>query len=185
MNIWNLILIFLLFLIIYILNYKLNNNSEPFDFVPNLPPSDLNTNFPDINLSEGTDELLPTYDEYSSQFYQQEVDLIRGAKKPKTPFEEISRENAINNINAQLLNNLLFRDVIMYENDLDPEGRLGLDKCLDNKSGYCVEYGHTGVAYYYPENVPYDYYGEIMNSELTPQEQQAPITGKISFPGLR
>ena len=116
-------------------------------------------------------------------FYQQEVDLSHGASQPTTPFEVISKQHMENEINNQLFNDLLFRDVIVYEND--PNGRMGLDKCYDNKTGYCVEYGQTGIAYYYPDIMPYDYYGAVVNESLTLDERRQPITGSVSYPNLR
>ena len=78
-----------------------------------------------------------------------------------TSFKEIEKSNALNNINAQLFDDITFRDVIIYDNDID--GRTGLDKCLDNKVGNCVEYGVSGVAYYYPPEKSNKYYGELFN----------------------
>lgn len=54
------------------------------------------------------------------------------------------------------LDDKLFQDVILYDNDED--GRLGLDKCYEelikNEGGYCVEFGQTGNASYFPKNKP-------------------------------
>ena len=46
-----------------------------------------------------------------------------------------------------------FPDVIAYDNNPDLS-RMGLDKCYeqaDKEGGYCVEYGITGNAWYFPE----------------------------------
>lgn len=53
-----------------------------------------------------------------------------------------------------LLDDSLFRDIIVYNNDEDPYepgGRLGIDKCLDECSGKCIEFGVTGVGYCFPK----------------------------------
>lgn len=53
-----------------------------------------------------------------------------------------------------LLDDSLFRDIIVYNNDEDPYqpgGRLGIDKCLDDCSGKCIEFGITGVGYCFPK----------------------------------
>lgn len=41
-----------------------------------------------------------------------------------------------------------FDDLIVYDNQ--PDGRIGLDKCIEQCQGYCVEHGQTGSAYCYP-----------------------------------
>jgi len=42
-----------------------------------------------------------------------------------------------------------FPDVIIYENDGD---RLGLDKCIENCNGNCIEFGITGTGWCFPNN---------------------------------
>ena len=101
-----------------------------------------------------------------------------------TSFEQMEKEGVMNEINAQLFDDLTFRDVVVYEND--PDGRVGLDKCLDNKVGYCVEYGQTGVAYYYPPLQSDKYYGQVINREPTQQHFDHEKTNEILiFPNLR
>lgn len=46
----------------------------------------------------------------------------------------------------------LFDDVTTYDND--PDGRLGLDKCLEANCGVCLEYGVTGNALCFPKTKP-------------------------------
>jgi hypothetical protein len=53
-----------------------------------------------------------------------------------------------------LLDDSLFNKVITYENDDDPYacgGRLGIDKCLDDCDGRCIEFGVTGIGYCFPK----------------------------------
>lgn len=52
-----------------------------------------------------------------------------------------------------LLGDPLFSDVILYNNDENPYvagEESGLEKCLDNCDGNCVEYGVTGITYCFP-----------------------------------
>lgn len=66
-----------------------------------------------------------------------------------------------------------FEDLVVYNND--PDGRIGLDKCIENCKGYCVEYGLTGSAYCFPvkETTPKDFDGMIVQNEQ-----------KLSFPNV-
>lgn len=43
----------------------------------------------------------------------------------------------------------IFNDVYSYENDQNLE-ILGIDKCLKDCNGNCVEYGQTGTAFCFP-----------------------------------
>jgi hypothetical protein len=45
----------------------------------------------------------------------------------------------------------LFSDVTLYNNDNKLDGVLGLEKCIKNCKGMCVEYGMTGDAYCFPK----------------------------------
>ena len=66
-----------------------------------------------------------------------------------------------------------FDDLITYENDAD--GRIGLDKCIENCNGYCVEYGLTGVAHCFPARDP-----QVKNFDgLIVQNDR-----KLSFPNI-
>lgn len=50
------------------------------------------------------------------------------------------------------LDGLLFEDVNLYEGEHNVDGELGLEKCIKNCKGMCVEYGMTGDAYCFPED---------------------------------
>jgi len=101
-----------------------------------------------------------------------------------TSFTQIEKERSRNTIDFNLFNDLTFRDIIVYDNDIN--GRLGLDKCLDNKVGTCVPYGSfTGIAYYYPPTYGDTSYGDAITAGLTPKEEQQPLTGSMVFPNLR
>ncbi|GAJ18714.1 unnamed protein product, partial [marine sediment metagenome] len=53
-------------------------------------------------------------------------------------------------------------------------------------TGTCVPWGvSTGISWYYPADAPYDYYGEVINSTLTPLEKRESTIGTISYPNLR
>ncbi len=69
----------------------------------------------------------------------------------------------------------LFADVVTYENDID--GRLGIDKCLENCSGKCLEYGITGTAYCFSNPDTTTFTKEI--------EQKFNNTSKLSYPNMR
>lgn len=66
-----------------------------------------------------------------------------------------------------------FTDMTVYENDTD--GRLGLDKCLEQCNGNCVEYGQTGAAYCFPKVTvePRNYNDAIVQNER-----------KLSYPNV-
>lgn len=51
----------------------------------------------------------------------------------------------------EILDDKLFNDIVTYDNDID--GRLGLDKCLEQCQGKCVEYGISGVAQCFPPSM--------------------------------
>ena len=101
----------------------------------------------------------------------------------KSFFEQTEKLRKRNNIDFNLFNDLTFRNVLVYDND--PDGRLGLDRCLDNKVGYCIEYGYSGVGYYYPPIYDNLSFGDAITSELTEKEVLQPVTGSMEFPGLR
>jgi hypothetical protein len=44
----------------------------------------------------------------------------------------------------------LFDDVYYYPNDEDPNGQLGMSKCLSECAGNCVEYGNSSNGYCFP-----------------------------------
>ena len=74
-----------------------------------------------------------------------------------------------------------FDDMIVYDNE--PNGRLGLDKCIELCKGYCVEFGLTGTAYCFPvSETPYQ--NKVMipqkdfNGNIVQNEQ------KLSFPSI-
>lgn len=51
---------------------------------------------------------------------------------------------------TDIMEDLLFKDVIMYQNDYTMEGELGLEKCIKDCKGRCVEYGVTGNTFCFP-----------------------------------
>ena len=170
----------ILAIIIILLYINQNNDIEEFNNCRNNNSSErLNSVTVRHSDPDPTDEM------YKSMFdYSEPLENQNGSRRSNISFQQIEKENALNNINAQLLNDILFRDVIVYQND--PDGRSGLDKCLDNKTGTCVPWGvSTGIAWYYPPDVPYDYYGEVINSTLTPLEKRESTIGTISYPNLR
>jgi hypothetical protein len=52
-----------------------------------------------------------------------------------------------------LLDDSLFSNVVTYNNDDDPYecgSKLGIEKCLENCPGRCIEFGITGIGYCFP-----------------------------------
>lgn len=94
-------------------------------------------------------------------------------------FQQIEQNNIKNQHVIQLLDDMAFQDVIIYENE---NGRLGIDKCLENKDGHCVEYGIAGIAYYYPAIKSNKYYGEIINLHPIQKETE---NKSLIYPSLR
>ena len=108
----------------------------------------------------------------------------RPSEKNNPSYQQIEKDRVKNNINFNLFNTLTFNDVVVYDNEAG--GRLGLDRCLDNKVGTCVPYGNmTGIAYYYPPQYNDQYFGEVVESELSEDEKNQPFHGKISYPNFR
>jgi hypothetical protein len=104
----------------------------------------------------------------------------------KTPsLEQLEKDRKRNDQMFNVFQDLTFNDVLVYDND--PYGRLGIDRCLDNKVGYCVPYGNnTGIAWYYPPIYDNLNYGTVIDNEQTPQEQRQPEYGsEIIYPNLR
>lgn len=64
--------------------------------------------------------------------------------------------NTVYSESIQLLDDPLFSDVILYNNDPDPydDGqKTGLQKCFDECNGVCVEFGISGIAYCFPHEI--------------------------------
>jgi hypothetical protein len=53
---------------------------------------------------------------------------------------------------SDALDGLLFEDVNLYESEHTVDGELGLEKCIKDCKGMCVEFGMTGDAYCFPED---------------------------------
>lgn len=128
--------------------------------------------------------ILTIYFLNNNQYYKNFEGFDPNSFVLSDPFRKIEKESILKQNNAQLFDDITFGDVIMYEND--PDGRLGLDKCLDNTDGYCVEYGQTGVAYYYPPLQTYDYYGQVINLDPVQEKLDNKNNSKeLKFPALR
>ena len=55
------------------------------------------------------------------------------------------------NVQPEILKDMFFQDVVMIDNDEDlSTGMLGIDKCMDQCNGNCVEYGITGQGMCFP-----------------------------------
>lgn len=53
---------------------------------------------------------------------------------------------------SDALDGMLFEDVNLYQSEAVIDGELGLEKCIKNCKGMCVEFGMTGDAYCFPSN---------------------------------
>lgn len=64
--------------------------------------------------------------------------------------EKIEYSSLPNNIkqgDSDKFNDSVFKDVKMYMNERTLEGELGLEKCIKECEGMCVEYGITGNTF--------------------------------------
>jgi hypothetical protein len=55
--------------------------------------------------------------------------------------------------NNDLITDSLFSNVVIYNNDKNPyakDGMLGIDKCMKECDGSCVEFGITGTGWCFP-----------------------------------
>jgi hypothetical protein len=107
----------------------------------------------------------------------------------------IEKQSIKNKNNQQLFNDVTFDDVVYYENDnmnlksssgselgSQSLSLTGLEKCMNNKAGYCVEYGITGNAYYYPPSKSDKNYGEIINMDLYKARTMCGLNGTYYVP---
>lgn len=46
----------------------------------------------------------------------------------------------------------VFADIITFNNDPIINGKLGIEKCIEQCKGKCVEFGMTGIGYCFPKN---------------------------------
>ncbi len=82
------------------------------------------------------------------------------------------------------LDDPLFSDIIPYDNDED--GRLGLDKCLANCNGVCLEYGVTGNANCFPNvNTFGKNYNTIMRDWENEVDEVDRAGTQLVYPSMR
>jgi hypothetical protein len=128
----NIILLIIFTLSIYVIIY---NKKENFN---NIPYKNTYINNP-TNTS--------TVNTYNMPYIKPELNGTINLKP-----EINSKQAIISHNNYSLLNDPLFKDVIYYENN-NESGRLGLDMCIELCNGNCVEYGQTGNAYCFPKKI--------------------------------
>jgi hypothetical protein len=132
------IFIVLILLLILIVNgYKENfaNSVNPSIFTT---PKNISTKLSDINLEFKTNRLYQEPEKYNTDF-----DKIKVNNPPNKTYEDE-----------------LFKSVISYENEPFSGGKIGLEKCIENCTGECVEFGVTGNAHCFPND------GKIMKSSF-------------------
>jgi hypothetical protein len=105
-------------------------------------------------------------------------------------FEALRKESPI----SKTFEDDLFKDLIYYENDESIKmieggetlGRMGLDKCLENCKGQCLEYGQTGVAWCFPASSMYQMPVEDLQipSRLSNQNQDVK-ENSLNFVAMR
>lgn len=98
-------------------------------------------------------------------------------KKFNLKFEKLFYENFLDKImkvkqGPELLDDKLFSDVIPYDNQED--GRIGLDRCLEECNGVCVEYGMTGNAHCFPklEKQPVNYFNALRDDTFEKNDDE-------------
>ncbi len=81
----------------------------------------------------------------------------------------------------------LFSDVITYENDI-VNNKIGLEQCLENCNGSCIEYGQTGIAHCFPNNngkILGSSYYENLRDNTFKTEDYSEKPQQLKFPNLR
>ena len=130
--------------------------------------------------------LLKNYNENYNEKYKEHYKIVDGTTN--TDFLK-TKTNINTNINTKTKKNTdnentlsdkgirkgsdpldgqLFEDVIMYKNDNNLDGELGVEKCIKQCKGMCVEYGTTGECFCYPKDyAPIKQDLESVQNELT------------------
>lgn len=83
-------------------------------------------------------------------------EVIKSDKNQKR-FSSILTQKGVRQ-GSDALDGMLFEDVNLYESEPVVDGELGLEKCIKNCKGMCVEFGMTGDAYCFPSE-----YADISN----------------------
>ena len=74
------------------------------------------------------------------------------------------------------LDGQLFSDVIMYKNDPVLDGEIGVEKCIRQCKGMCVEYGITGDCFCFPTN-----YAEINKKDFEESIKELPPISPLQY----
>ena len=129
----NNIILLIIILIIYIFVYNITEYFKNIPVQPNI------NNY--INNNQIDTTKINTYNmPYQPPKLERTINLIPQIN---------GKEAVISHNNYSLLNDPLFKDVIYYENNVETE-KLGLDTCIEECNGNCVEYGQTGNSYCFP-----------------------------------
>lgn len=97
---------------------------------------------------------------------------------------DIKKINKSSSRDHSILDDPLFGDVKEYQNDDD--GRLGIDKCLENCKGNCLEFGVTGIAYCFPRDNPIKAnYNTTLRSFDNETDDVDRAASRMTYPGLR
>jgi len=82
----------------------------------------------------------------------------------------------------------LYSDVQTHENEIEPGGRSGVDKCIETCNGHCVEWGQTGIAHCFPNLQKQIYkttYHEILRDKSHKYENVDEKPHKLVYANLR
>jgi len=115
------------------INYKQN---ETFNDNPTIfsVPTDINLE-PNTKLSGLKLNFKKNRPYNEEQKYNKHFDDIKVNKPPNITYEDD-----------------IFANIITYENDIYLDGKLGLEKCIEQCNGECLEFGQTGIAHCFPND---------------------------------
>lgn len=129
----------LIFIIVILIIFVMQKNKEPF--------------VPQMFFSETTSKFINQYKAYSEEnglSQEDESTMYPHSDNHNKPLASAQSTSPIT-YGADLFHDPLMSDVTYFPNDANPDGKLGIVKCLEQcKNGSCVEFGVTGNAHCFP-----------------------------------